>query len=96
MIVEFAATARSEIASAVEFYNRAKPGLGDEFTAELKETVSLIQAFPQAWPHLTVSVRRALMNRFPYGILYSPEPDRLLIVAVTHLSRKPDSWQRRQ
>ena len=35
------------------------------------------------------------MRRFPYGVIYSIEDDALVIVAVFHLHRHPDSWKER-
>jgi len=40
-------------------------------------------------------IRRCLTNRFPYGILYSIESDRIFILAVMHLHRDPDYWKHR-
>jgi len=40
-------------------------------------------------------IRRALVHRFPYGVLYVLERDRLLIIAVMHLHRQPGYWQNR-
>jgi len=35
-------------------------------------------------------------SRFPYGVLYSIEPDRVYILAVMHLHRHPDYWKSRR
>jgi hypothetical protein len=40
-------------------------------------------------------VRRCLTHVFPYGVLYTVEPDFILIVAVMHGSREPGYWKRR-
>jgi len=40
-------------------------------------------------------VRRALVNRFPYGVLYVDDHSELLIVAIMHLHREPGYWESR-
>lgn len=40
-------------------------------------------------------INRALVKRYPYGILYSVEKDRIYIVAVMNLSRNPEYWKKR-
>lgn len=37
-------------------------------------------------------VRRCLVRRFPYGVLYARESDRLYILAIMHTKRKPGYW----
>jgi hypothetical protein len=40
-------------------------------------------------------VRRALVRRFPFGILYSVEKGRIFIAAVMNLHRQPEYWKDR-
>jgi len=40
-------------------------------------------------------LRRRLIRRFPFGILYRIEPEEIVIVAVAHLLRKPGYWRKR-
>jgi toxin ParE1/3/4 len=41
-------------------------------------------------------IRRCLTQKFPYGILYTIEPDYILILAVMHCSREPGYWKNRR
>jgi hypothetical protein len=50
---------------------------------------------PFAWRVIDEDVRRCLIRPFPYGVLYTIEPEQILIVAVMHLSREPGYWLRR-
>ena len=51
---------------------------------------------PDAWTRLAGNVRRVLVNRFPYGVLYEPGSTSLLVLAVMHLRREPGYWMTRR
>jgi hypothetical protein len=44
---------------------------------------------------LSAHTRRCLTQQFPFGVIYQVLTDRILIVAVAHLNRKPDYWLNR-
>ncbi len=87
--------ADEELLSAIRYYQECQEGLGDDFFYEAQSAIKRILDFPKAWPILERDVRRCLLNRFPYGILYSIEPDGIFIVAVMPLQLNPDYWKHR-
>ncbi|MFW5751753.1 MAG: hypothetical protein ACOCW8_00290 [bacterium] len=63
------------------------------------EVYSAIQravAHPKAWSSLEGEIRRVLIRRFPYGVLYTEKKDGLFILAVMHLHRDPEYWKTRR
>jgi len=76
-------------------YESIEPGLGYDFALEVYETIQRVVDFPKAWTNLDGDVRRSLVKRFPYGVLYSEEADGILILAVMNLHRAPDYWKHR-
>lgn len=96
MTYAFHPEAETEFLAAIDYYEECDPGLGGDFAGEVYATVANIVAHPQAWPVLRGETRRCLTNRFPYGIIYSIEPDRIYILAVMHLHRHPDYWIERK
>ena len=96
MTFGFHPEAEAELIEAVAFYERAGPSLGEEFSLEVRAAMRNILSYPNAWPVLEGSIRRCLVNRFPYGVLYSAEPDRIFVLAVMHLHRRPGYWKDRQ
>jgi hypothetical protein len=50
---------------------------------------------PEQWKLLEKDVRRCLTRVFPYAVLYTIEPDYILIVAVMHCHREPGYWKKR-
>ena len=97
MNVEFLEPAAQEFYEAVSFYNIQRQGLGQEFAKVVEDTIERIKQNPEAWTTVSSSkrARRCLTNRFPYGIIYQIRPDMLLIVAVWHQRRHPQSWRER-
>ncbi|MDO8543396.1 MAG: type II toxin-antitoxin system RelE/ParE family toxin [Opitutaceae bacterium] len=96
MTHRFAEEALAEYIAAGQCYNRQVPGLGDAFADEIEAGVGKIRAVPYVWRIVEDDVRRFLVARFPYGIYYTVEDDRIVIWAVKHLHRDPDYWQERR
>lgn len=87
--------AETEFVEAVEYYEEREDGLGHDLAVEVYATIQRILAQPKAWPIIDVDIRRALVRRFPYGVLYAEEGDGIFVVAVMHLHREPDYWKSR-
>jgi len=87
--------AEIEFLAAIDYYEDCKPGLGYDFSVEVYSTLANILSFPEAWPLLVDNIRRCLINRFPYGIIYAVDEDVLFILAVMHLHRNPEYWKDR-
>jgi plasmid stabilization system protein ParE len=81
-----------ELDEAIEFYEGRQAGLGQEFAAAVRNAVERIVDSPDAWPQVRPGVRRCLLRRFPYGLLYGEADGAIIIVAVMHLRRRTDYW----
>ncbi len=95
MNFSFHPEAENEFNKAIDYYEDIEAGLGYDFGLEVYLTIQLSLDFPKAWTVLEGEVRRVLVRRFPYGILYSKEENEIFILAVMNLHRKPDYWQHR-
>jgi hypothetical protein len=95
MRIVFLPPAKAELADAVSFYNTQSEGLGFDLAAEVKKTLERIVQYPDAWPMLSKRTRRCRTNRFPYGVIYQLRPNTLLVVAIMHLGRNPETWKSR-
>jgi len=50
-----------------------------------------------AFSFLRVKLRRALVQRFPFGVFYVPSRNgHIVVVAVLHAARDPRLWGKRQ
>ena len=95
MVVKFLAPAQAELAEVVAYYNSQKPELGSQFAEEIRRTIERVIHYPKAWTPLSKRTRRCRTNKFPYGVIYQVRVDVLLIVAVMHLHREPQTWKSR-
>ncbi|MBA1443387.1 MAG: type II toxin-antitoxin system RelE/ParE family toxin [Chromatiales bacterium] len=96
MSFAFHPEAEAEFNAAIEYYEDVDPGLGYDFAIEVYSSIQRSVAFPKAWPVIETEIRRSLVRRFPYGVLYSEEEEGIYIVAVMHLHRQPDYWKQRK
>jgi len=96
MRVIFTRYAKMELCDAIAHYELELPGLGKQFKEEVRKSISRLVAYPKAWSVERGEVRKCLLHRFPYKILYSVERDHILIIAIAHQHRKPDYWVGRE
>jgi plasmid stabilization system protein ParE len=88
--------AEVEFSEAIEFYEAASLGLGEAFVNEIEHTIRLILDYPEAAPVVRGSIRKKLVRRFPYAILYRITPDGIRILAIMNLRRRPSYWRGRR
>lgn len=95
MKARFLTPAQSELREIIAYYNEQREGLGLEFVSELKQTLLRMKHYPLAWSPLSSRVRRCRVNRFPYSVIYEVRKDVLLVAAIQHHSKAPESWRNR-
>ncbi len=95
MKVSFLTLAQRELDDAVAWYNEQATGLGQDFLDELDRVVRRAVTFPMSCPEIEPGVRRCLLARFPYGLIYGVDQETIVVVAVAHLHRKPRYWMDR-
>jgi len=49
--------------------------------------VRLAVTFPELYQQVSPGIRRCLLNRFPYGLLYGQNDD-----MIAHLRQRPNYW----
>ncbi len=95
MRYEFHPGALDEDNEAGYYYTRQQFGLDLRFIVRVEEAIVLILEDPYRWRPFDEDVCRCFTRVFPYGILYTVEPEFVLIVTVAHCSREPDYWKHR-
>jgi len=95
MNYSFHPEAEEEFLGAIAYYEERGESLGLDFAIEVRAAIARAVEHPRAWPIVEGELRRCLTTRFPYGVLYSQEPDGIFVLAVMHLHRDPDYWKHR-
>ncbi|MGA2231844.1 MAG: type II toxin-antitoxin system RelE/ParE family toxin [Tepidisphaeraceae bacterium] len=87
--------ARLEMLEAAQFYEFQVAGLGRQFLDAIERATADIEQYPRRWPAITRQVRRRLVGRFPYGVLYGIVRGKVIVIAIMHLHRHPRYWTKR-
>jgi Plasmid stabilization system protein len=95
MSFAFHPEALAEFEAAAYHYASISPALAAHFIASVEATIGEIVEQPLAGALLNQDIHRRLTRVFPYAVLYTVEPDGVLILAVMHGHRRPDYWRHR-
>ncbi len=93
--VSYHPLAAQELDDAHDYYETQQEGLGLTFVHAVHETEKRIAHFPVAWQALSPNSRRALVSRFPYGLIYHIGDETITILAIADLHKKPRYWKGR-
>jgi plasmid stabilization system protein ParE len=88
-------SAKADIRNAVNWYRQQHPSLGKDFLEKVKTVLQSLEQTPRRHQLIHGNIRRALLERFPYGVYYSVENQEVEVIGVFHLRRSPTVWQQR-
>jgi plasmid stabilization system protein ParE len=95
MRYEFHPEALEDYQAATHWYAQSGTALALRFVDAIEDAIWKVSEAPERWRILEEDVHRCLTRVFPYAILYTIEPEFVLIVAVMHCSREPGYWRHR-
>ncbi len=84
--------AELELDDAFDYYEYQLSGLGKKFLEDFNKCVRRILNHPYAWSPIKENVRKCLLKKFPFQIIYAITDDTILILAVAHQHRRPEYW----
>ena len=93
--VVFRPEARAEFDAAFDWYEPNRHGLGVDFMAAVHEILDRLADMPESHQQVAPGVRRAVVRRFPYSVLYRAEADQIVVLAIFHARRDPRIWAQR-
>lgn len=93
--MEFDPAADEELVAAAEYYDNEVVGLGEDFLAEVAQSIGFATARPTAGASMEGGFRRVLVHRFPFAVIYRERGAGLEVLAVAHLRRHPGYWRDR-
>ena len=96
-VVRLSPEAIDELVETAQWYQSSRPGLESEFVAEVDRVLPLIASSPKASPRLLdlpadLEIRRALLPRFPYTLIFMDLGEHVRVLAVAHAKRRPGYW----
>lgn len=91
----FIAAAREEFFAELAYYNQARNGLGLRFSRAVELATMRALAYPSAGTPVPGGARRVVIKDFPFSLIYRPEKNGIVILAVSHHSRRPGYWRNR-
>jgi len=94
--VTFHELAEQELLDAAHYYENQSAGLGFAFLEEIEHAVAQICEHPESTYQISPLVRRKIVRRFPYSIMYSVQDDRIRILAIANQRRRPFYWRGRR
>ncbi len=94
--VIFHETAELELIEAAEYYESIRKGLGMAFISEIERAIKQIRQHPDFAPVISKKIRRIVLPRFPYNILFSIKENSIQILAIAHQKRRPFYWHGRR
>ena len=95
MRYEFHPEALEDYQAAADWYAQRGTALALRFVDAIEDAIRKAAEAPERWRIIEEDVHRCLTRVFPYGILYTIEPEFILVVAVMHCSREPGYWRHR-
>ena len=87
--------AKIEYQDAFAYFENEQAGLGDVFSEQIEAALRNICAFPFACVELEPGIRRHVVRKFKYGIIYSVDKEGISILSFAHFRRKPVYWKQR-
>jgi len=96
MKVRFRRLAREQAKEIEAWFEEEQPGLGEAFSRALRRCAATMETFPRSHPLVLPGVRKAVVRRFPYSLLYAIEKDEVVVLSIFHQSRDPNTWEIRE
>jgi plasmid stabilization system protein ParE len=82
--IVYRAEAEQDIAAVAEWYEDRGESLVAEFLRAFDAAIASISRNPEQYPQVHPRVRRALLRRFPYSILYSLTEEDVVVLGCMH------------
>ncbi|WP_407186377.1 type II toxin-antitoxin system RelE/ParE family toxin [Bradyrhizobium centrosematis] len=78
-----------------QWYSTHAPHVVPQFRDALRAALIRIAEHPKQFAPAYKDLRRALLRRFPYIVVFRERDDAVYVIAIFHTSREPLVWQRR-
>ena len=88
-------SAELDIIEAFLWYESKMSNLGKIFQKKLEEQLKFLQRNPTAFQVRYRGIRIAFVKKFPFGIHYVIDENKIIVIAVFNTSKNPTIWDSR-
>lgn len=78
------------MAAAAVSYDRQAPGLGNSFIAHVETVLDQLSDYPEMYQVIFRPVRRAVLRRFPFAVIYHLRPASVEVLGVLPCRADPE------
>ncbi len=92
--------AEEELLAAIDWYEEHRRGLGKELFRAVEKTIDQLgspvdRSLPFPGVASDLGVRRILVNKFPFAVVFMKLKHETRILAIAHLKKRPGYWRYR-
>ena len=85
-----------DLAAAVAYYDEISVSLGNRFRGSVRERFGIVTERPESFGRIHGEIRAAMVNRFPYVVLFECDGEAVNITGVFHATSDRGKWFERQ
>jgi len=94
--LRFHGEATAELEEALAWYAVRSSDAERAFAAAIDQSLASLLAVPHRFAEVMPGFRAVRVEKFPYQLIYRVIGDVTVVVAVSHLKRRPGYWKRRK
>ena len=96
LAVRWTARASNQLEESAAYLHRARSGAGADFVDHVQRLLEIAAEHPLAFPKVPRTrgsdVRRGLVRKYGYWIIYERHDECVLVLSVWHGARRPGGW----
>jgi len=95
MEIEFLEQAYLEYQEAIDYYELQFEGLSKKFIDEITRVLEIAKKYPKSFSNYSGHTKKAVLNKFPFNVIYAVIRNKIYVIAIAHQHRKPSYWAER-
>ena len=89
--------AQQELNDVIGYYKTQDKAIAIEFLNTVESSTNLLTRYPELGLKFRGSVRRLVISKFPYSLLYRLlDGEQIYILAIAHHKQKSNYWRKRK
>ena len=87
--------AEQELQEHIGYFDSVSRAVALTFAAAVETAINEIRHYPEIGAPLTRRVRKRVLTKFEYNILYINTTSEIIVIAIAPHKRRPGYWRRR-